>query len=135
MKLITRDTDYAVRAVCYLARSKRKLLPVSALVAALRIPRPFLRKILQRLQRAGILASHRGNSGGFALARPAGKIHLMDIRAIFQGPPALLKNCLFKKRICPNRKTCVLRSRIEEIEKEIANKLSAISLADLLRKC
>lgn len=134
MKLITRKTDYAVRALCYLARAEKRVRPVAALVAALRIPRPFLRQILQRLQHGGILASRRGNGGGFALAKPARKIYLMEIRAIFQGPPVVFKNCLFRKRICPNRRRCRLRRRIEEIEKEVADKLNAIRLADLLPK-
>lgn len=135
MKLITRDTDYAVRAICHIVRAGKGVVPAARLAGDLRIPRPFLRKILQRLQHEGILASRRGNSGGFALAKPVRKIHLMQIRAIFQGPLVVFRNCLFRRKICPNRRICLLRRRIESIEKEVADKLNAISLADLLRKC
>ena len=55
MKLITRDTDYAIRALCFIARFKKKIVSVSELVKVLKIPRPFLRKILQTLNKKRIL--------------------------------------------------------------------------------
>ncbi|MCX5702041.1 MAG: hypothetical protein NTW64_03570 [Candidatus Omnitrophica bacterium] len=44
MKLITRDTDYAIRALCYIAKNKNEIISVRELVTKLKIPRPFLRK-------------------------------------------------------------------------------------------
>ena len=65
MKLITRDTDYAVRALCFIGQRQKRLISASELVANLKIPRPFLRKILQTLNREGILNSYKGKGGGF----------------------------------------------------------------------
>lgn len=60
MKLITRDTDYALRAVCFIARDKERVTSASELVKNLSIPQPFLRKLLQILSRGRILRSHKG---------------------------------------------------------------------------
>ncbi len=131
MKLITRDTDYAVRALCFIAESKQRIVPVSTLVNKLKIPRPFLRQILQALNREGILKSYKGLGGGFELAILPRRILLVDLIKIFQGE-LRLNECIFKKKICPNKNICALRSRINTIEKEAISKLRSITMATLL---
>ncbi len=131
MKLITRDTDYALRALGFIARQPRKITSVALLVAQLQIPRPFLRKILQILNKEGILKSYKGVGGGFALGRPAKKVFLTEIIEIFQGPIAI-NECVFKKARCPNVKKCILRKKIDSIEKKILNDLAPITLETLL---
>jgi len=131
MKLITRDTDYAVRALCYIANHKGKVVAVRLLVKELRIPRPFLRKILQVLNKKGILKSSKGQRGGFVLAKPANEIFLIELLKIFQGPLEL-SACLFKKKICPDRNICALRQKISNIEKYVISELKVINIESLL---
>ena len=131
MKFITRDTDYAVRALSAIARDKQKVVPVPKLVRDVRIPRPFLRKILQALQKGGILKSYKGVGGGFSLSRPAGRIYLVEVIRIFQGDIEL-SECFFKKRPCPNKASCRLRKRLKKIEKRLVVELSGIAISDLL---
>jgi Rrf2 family protein len=107
MKLITRNTDYAMRALCYIAKQKNESVDVNELVRELGIPRPFLRKILQTLSGEGLLLSYRGQGGGFSLARTPEKILLTDLIRIFQ-KTIRLNECIFKKKICPQRGTCML---------------------------
>jgi Rrf2 family protein len=132
MKLITRDTDYAVRALAYIAQSKNEVVTASELVKKLLIPRPFMRKILQALNRAAILKSYKGQGGGFSLEAAPENIRLVDLVRIFQGSLEF-NECLFKKKICPNRSTCALRSRIGNIERKLIKELEAVDLASLLR--
>lgn len=132
MKMISRNTDYAVRAVCYIARSKEKVVSAAGLVKALKIPGPFLRKILQVLNRRGILASHKGKGGGFQLARRADKIFLLELIEAFQGP-FRLNECTFKKEICPNRRKCFLRKKINSIEKYVFSQLKPITVGSILK--
>jgi len=131
MKLITRDTDYALRALCFIAKCKKKIVPVSELVKELKIPRPFLRKILQVLNKKKVLRSYKGQGGGFLLVLPAERIFLADLIKIFQGP-LRLNECFFKKVACPNNKTCALKKRIDTLEKYILKELNSVTLASLL---
>jgi len=133
MKLITRDTDYALRALCYIAAHKDSMMPAGELVAALDIPRPFLRKILQTLNRNGLLKSYKGQGGGFMLARSPDRIYLLDLIKIFQGP-FKLNQCFFKKEICPNTKKCVVKQKLDRIERYVLRELKTISIVSLLRK-
>lgn len=133
MKLITRDTDYAVRALCCIAKRKSEIVSVSNLVKKLKIPKPFLRKILQVLNRKGLLKSYKGKGGGFVLSRPANKILLTDLIKIFQGSLEL-SACIFKRSICPNIETCALRKKINVSEKFVISQLKSISVGSLVKE-
>lgn len=132
MKLITRDTDYGIRALCFIAKEKGKVVAVPQLVKALKIPRPFLRKILQILNKEGIVISLKGVGGGFRLALIPDKIFLVKLIEIFQGP-FKLNECMFKKILCPNRSCCALKKKMDRIEDHVISELSAITIGNLIK--
>jgi Rrf2 family protein len=84
---ITSAADYAIRAMIHLA-----CLPDGGhalrddIAQAERIPSSFMAKILRSLVRAQLLRSSRGVNGGFALARPASEIHMLEIVEAVEGP-------------------------------------------------
>lgn len=131
MKFITRNTDYALRALCYIAKQNESKVTVEELVNKLGVPRPFMRKILQLLGRNGVLKSYKGQGGGFKLRVPAGKIYLIKIMSIFQGEIGL-NGCFLRKDICPNKGKCVLRKKIKSIEEDVLRRLKAINVASLI---
>lgn len=131
MKLINRNTDYAIKALMHIAKQNSERIPVSELAKTLEIPNPFLRKILQILNKRGVLNSYKGKGGGFLLACPPDKIFLKDLINIFQGP-VKLNECIFKKNICPDLKTCSLKKKIDALEKYVVLELKSITLASLL---
>ncbi len=133
MNLINRDTDYAIRALCFIAQHKKERLAVSDLVEALKIPKAFLRKILQKLNKNGLLISYKGQGGGFSLALAPRKILLSHLIKIFQGP-LRLNECFFKKQRCPDTSNCSLRKRVDIIEKHVISELKSITIASLIQK-
>jgi Rrf2 family protein len=135
MRLITRNTDYAIRALCYIARDNgdEKIISASELVKNLKIPRPFLRKILQTLNKNGVLKSYKGKGGGFSMAVSPENLRLVNLMEIFQGP-SKVSECLFKKKICPDIRTCILRKKIGAIERLMTSELKSITLASLLKE-
>lgn len=133
MKLITRDTDYAVRALRYIADSDNEVVSVKEIVTELKIPKPFLRKICQILGKKGIIKSCRGKGGGFSLIVPVNKIFLVDLIKIFQGP-LKINECIFKNSICPNRDICKLNKKIDNIERYVINKLKSVTIASLAKR-
>lgn len=130
MKLVTRNTDYALRAICYIAK-QNKIVTVTELVKALGVPRPFMRKILQQLSKEKILESYKGQSGGFKLELLPKEIFVIKIMRIFQGPVGL-NGCFLKKDICPNKGKCVLRKKIHRIENNVLTQLRQINIASLI---
>jgi len=130
MGLLNRDTDYAVRAILHIANSDKKRVSTSELENELDLPRPFMRKLFQILQKKGVLKSHKGNNGGFSLAKNEHDIYLLDIIKIFQGEISMA-DCYLKKKICPNINSCPLRKKLLNIEDKVLNELSNITIASL----
>jgi Rrf2 family protein len=62
-----------------IAADHPRLVKAASLAAAQDIPLSFLQGILLDLRRAGLLHSHRGVDGGYALARPAEEITVGDV--------------------------------------------------------
>lgn len=132
VKLLTRNTDYGIRAICFIAKEKGRVVSVTELVKALKVPRPFLRKILQILTKSGFVNSFRGARGGFTLAKNSNRLYIVEVAHVFQGPLDLGK-CMLRKNLCPNRKICPLKKKINKIESYVVSKLSSITVSELLK--
>jgi len=132
VNLITRNTDYAIRALCYIVKNNKDKVSVKELIEGLKMPGPFLRKVLQELNKKGILRSYKGKNGGFVLATRPEKIYIGKLIEIFQGPIKLQEHT-FKKKICPEIKSCVLKKKIDEMKKYTISKLNSLSIASLLK--
>ncbi len=132
MKLITKNTDYAVRALIYLARSGERFVPSREISEKEGIPLNFLRRIIQELAREGLVETREGKAGGARLAAAPEKIELTRLIELFQGKVSLT-DCIFRKKICPNRADCVLRARIGRIENLVLSELAGITVGGLLK--
>jgi Rrf2 family protein len=131
MNLLARDTDYAVRAILYMAVHKEGLVSTADLDRDLNLPRPFMRKTLQVLQKEGYLTSVKGYKGGFQLKRAAKDIYLIDLMRIFQGNISL-SDCLFKKKLCECVVSCPLRRVVKSMESDLLKKLKTVTIANLM---
>ena len=129
MKLINRNTNYAIRSLVYIAETQ-KVVTVSELVKYLRIPKALLRKIMQILSRRNILKSLKGKNGGFLLNRTSDRISIMDVAKIFQSDIESV-NCIFKGGACSNIRHCLIKDKGEKIEKDITHWLKSVSIASL----
>ena len=84
---LTRAADYAIRAMVYLATlpaQQRALLP--ALAQATGAPESFLSKVLQALSRAKLIASRRGQTGGFAILAFPANYRRTGVMTFLMGP-------------------------------------------------
>ena len=71
----TKAEEYGMLGVIYLAEKDiTSITPLSEISEAKNIPEKFLAKIFQSLSRSGIVRSHRGVRGGFALSKDPAKI-------------------------------------------------------------
>jgi len=131
MTLINRNVDYAARALVFMARANKPTVSVTRMQEEVGVARPFLRKILQKLHKAGILQAVQGKGGGFALARTPENISLSDLVAALQGP-LQLNDCVFRKKLCQNHETCKMRHRIAAIETRMRSEIEGISVRDLV---
>jgi len=131
--LVTRETDYAIRTVLFLAQDQDKISSVTEIAKAMHIPKSFLAKIVQRLVKNGILASIRGVAGGFRLAKKPVDISLLAIMEAIQGNTGI-NICATDKRLCRMSCSCTVHPIWVEIRRDVEKKLLKQTIADLAKK-
>lgn len=129
--LVTRETDYAVRTILYLAKERNRTASVTEVAHAMHIPKSFLAKILQRLVKSNILTSTRGVNGGFQLAKKTSDISLLSIMEAIQGP-AGINLCAIDSKKCKLSATCSVHPVWMDIRKEVERRLKKQTIAELL---
>ncbi|MGQ9604512.1 MAG: RrF2 family transcriptional regulator [bacterium] len=133
MRLLSKDTDYAMRAILYLARRPAEWVSSRRISKEEGIPLQFLRRTLLRLKQEGIIDAREGVSGGVRLKTNARSITLAQIIRTFQGE-IKISQCMLRKRKCPNRSKCPLRKEILKAEQMLRKKFERINIASLLKE-
>lgn len=132
MQLLTRESDYAVRALAMLGASDGHV-QAARIAEDQAVPFDFLQKILRKLKGAGFVTVRRGPGGGFALAKPPADITLLDVLDAVQGPLAV-SQCLLDGYECPMASTCPVRDRLAAVQDSVRNSLAGITLSVLLKQ-
>jgi len=135
MLRLTKKADYALMALKYLAEQPGagpSPVAVSAkdIAQAYHIPPPLLAKILQTLARAGLLVSHAGTNGGYALARAAEEISAFEVIRAIDGP-LFITSCITIHGTCDLAGTCTIKEPLRKVNDSIKDLLSAIRISDL----
>jgi Rrf2 family protein len=122
---ITRQADYAIRAVLYLARlGPNQRAATSTVALEQKIPPSFLAKIISQLSIAGLLHTSRGARGGVSLAREAKEISLLDVVEAIDGP-IMLNECVNDGGTCTFEKDCPLQPIWCEAQVNLVKSLKA----------
>jgi Rrf2 family protein len=128
---ITRQADYALRTVLYLASLENGARASTAKIAKeQRIPPSFLAKIVSLLAIAGVVQTSRGARGGVALARLAGDISLLDVVQAIDGPIRLI-HCIDDHGDCVFGDACSLQETLCEAQDTLVSSLAATDFASL----
>lgn len=131
---ITRQADYAVRAILYLARQGSGARVSTAQVAQEQhIPPTFLAKIISQLSTAGVVRATRGARGGITLARPPEEISLLEIVEAIDGPVSL-NECTHNPDLCVMGDTCSVREVWCDVRVELVNRLKRTTFDQLTRQ-
>jgi Rrf2 family protein len=130
---LTRAADYAVRAMIHLASLPQGTrATLSGLASSAECPEHFLAKILQRLVRARLVTSRRGEGGGFELGRPADAMSLLDVVEAIEGT-LNLNFCLSAPETCARAPRCAAHLVWAEAQEAMSAVLKRASIASLAR--
>jgi Rrf2 family protein len=126
---ITRQADYAVRAMVYLAQLQSDEHAATGRIAKEKsIPPSFLAKIVSQLSVAGLLQTSRGANGGVRLAKPANEISLLDVIEAIDGP-IILNDCVAETTSCTYDDSCPLKPVWCDAQKMLVDHLSKANFA------
>lgn len=129
---ITRQADYAVRAVLYLAKlGPEQRAATSQIAQDQQIPPSFLAKIVSQLSVAGLLQTSRGARGGVSLARPPEEISLLEVVEAIDGP-ILLNECVSANGVCRFGDECLIRPIWCDAQAELVRRLKSTTFDHFL---
>jgi Rrf2 family protein len=151
MLRLTKKADYGLMALKYLAEQPGQASIPGAqhaearsveargvearsakdIAEAYHIPPPLLAKILQTLTRAGLLVSHAGTNGGYALARPASEISAFEVIRAIDGP-LFITSCITIHGPCDLAGHCTIKEPLRKVNDSIKELLSGIKISHLV---
>ena len=138
MLRLTKKADYGLMALKYLAEqgvhtpdARPSAQSAKDIADAYHIPLQLLAKILQTLTRAGLLVSHAGTNGGYALARPASEITAFEVIRAIDGP-LFITSCITIHGTCDLAGHCTIKEPLRKVNDSIKELLSAIRIGDLI---
>ena len=140
MKLTSQE-EYGLRCLLRVGREAggadgSRSLTIPEVARAEGISEPNVAKMMRILRRAGFVRSTRGQSGGYALARPAGEIVVGHVLATLGGrlyEPAFCDGHSGLERLCTHMPDCSIRSVWRMVQQAVDQVLGTITLQDLLK--
>jgi Rrf2 family protein len=132
MLRLTKKADYGLMALKYLAeQADGSAHSAKDIAEAYHIPPQLLAKILQTLAKAGLLVSHAGTNGGYALSRGAKEISAFEVIRAIDGP-LFITSCITIHGSCDLAGHCTIKEPLRKVNDSIKELLSAISISDLI---
>jgi Rrf2 family nitric oxide-sensitive transcriptional repressor len=128
--LIPKTSEYALRAVVWLASNKRPSGSREEIARGTLVPAGYLSKVLNALKRSGILRSVPGRGGGFALERSPAAISVLEVISAI-GPLQRIRSCPLGLASHGER-LCALHQRLDLALAAAETAFASTSIADIL---
>ncbi len=130
---ITRQADYAIRAMLFLAKLEPSERAATSQIANVqKIPPSFLAKIISQLSIAGLIHTSRGARGGVLLSRSASSITLLEVVEAIDGPISL-NECTLTPDICEFSDDCPMHKIWCETQEDLVQKLRKTTFSSLVK--
>lgn len=125
-------TDYALRAVLYLATTQR-VTTASEIAEKMNIPKNYLINLISALRKAGIVGTHVGLYGGYFLQCPPEEVSMYDVISVTEGTIKLCR-CLDEDSPCTlnGSGACPVHATYLPIQNMIETVLRNTTIKDLL---
>lgn len=131
MLRLSKKADYALIAMKHLAlRPDQAASSAREIAEQYDIPVELMAKVLQRLAREGLLASHQGTRGGYQLSRSPSAISVADVIQAVDGPLTVTA-CSTDDDNCDQYSKCSVRDPLWKIKERILLALQTCSITEL----
>jgi Rrf2 family protein len=133
MLRLSKKADYALMAMKHLAlRGEHGASSAREIAEQYDIPIELLAKVLQRLVRRGLLASHQGTRGGYELAQAPARISVADVIQAIDGPVTVTA-CATDEGPCEQFEKCNVRDPLWRVRERILSALGECTIAELAK--
>ena len=126
---VSEAASLGLHAAMLLARTEPALVRTRELGERIGASQAHLVKVLQSLNRAGLIETVRGPRGGARLARPAPQITLLEVYEAVDGPLEAAE-CLLERPVCGGS-CCMVGKLLYRMNQEVRQHLARTTLADV----
>lgn len=134
MFTLTRKTDYALIALCHMARRPQEISTAREIAERYHVPPALLMNILKLLTQGELVRSIRGSKGGYTLALPPERINLEGIIRATEGPYRFVQctaETAVESRPCELIDLCPISGPVRKVHAKLKAFLTDVTLADL----
>ena len=130
MGMFSKSTEYAIRAVFYIAKSTQlgRKVGIKEIASNIESPEAFLGKILQELSKNGIIRSIKGPNGGFYLTEEEMNKKLIEVVKAIDGDN-IFTGCGMGLQQCSEKYRCPLHNEFKAIRNDLTRMLNRITLS------
>jgi Rrf2 family transcriptional regulator, cysteine metabolism repressor len=137
--LFSTKAEYGVRLMVELGRSEGSgPVALSTIAEAEMLPLSYLEHLVAKLRSAELVTSTRGAHGGYALARPAAEIDMLEVVQALEGPIAPME-CFHVERegrvLCSHETddgACATKLLWTRVQGGVTKALGGTTVADLV---
>lgn len=135
LMVFSKSFGYALRAILYIALSKRQKenIQLDEIAEQLALPRHFLGKVMNKLTSEGILNSAKGPHGGFSITEKTLQTTLIKIIEI-TGESEQFDSCVLRLRKCNAPNPCPLHIQVESLKSQWHQIVSTTTVGELMKK-
>jgi Rrf2 family protein len=133
MLKLSKKVDYGLIALMHLARFDDSSWSAREIAESYDIPGGLMAKVLQKMGRKGLVASHQGTKGGYTLGRRADQIKAVEVVEVIDGPVSLAQ-CFSSEGSgsCVQFEKCHLKSPLQRLNDIVIRILGQVSIAQLV---
>ena len=130
---ITRQADYAIRAILFLAKLEPSQRAATSEIAEVqKIPPSFLAKIISQLSIAGLIHTSRGARGGVSLARSPEEVSVLEVVEAIDGP-IQLNECTDDPSTCVFGEDCPVHDLWCDTQADLVKRLKSTNFASFVQ--
>ncbi len=131
--MFSATVEYALRAMAFMAGQENSVQTTEGIASAIKVPRAYLSKVLQDLNRAKLIKSQRGLGGGISFVKSPAKITLLDI--IQAVDPSELSQAGSDGSGKKKGRSGKLQRFMEQVQAELKGLLERTTLQEVAWKC
>jgi Rrf2 family protein len=108
-----------------------EMVAAREVVSQLHIPDKYIRRLMTKLSKAGLIASLQGRNGGYIFLKAPSQIALIEILKAMDDT-SVLQSCILGFESCSDEHPCALHNHWADYRKNLEQLFSSFSLSQLL---
>jgi len=134
MVRLSKKVEYGIIALRHIAISSRGgIVTAKEIAEEYNIPYELLAKVMQKLTRAGLIVSHQGVHGGYALAKHPEEVPISNIIRAIEGSTPMIAQCMTDgPESCCVYDVCTIKQPLDKIQANIENVFQTMMLSQIV---